>query len=88
MIFLGNLSVEQIEKRTGITLSEADREFMKSNRQEKINNTPLETGKWHCYDLPFMLMTHDEQTATIYRDMLMRYDWSSCREALRISWES
>ena len=87
MIFLGNLSVKQIEERTGITLSDADREFMSANRQEKVNNTELEVGKWHCYDIPFMLMTHDKQTAIVYRDMLNRYDWSKCREALSIGWE-
>ena len=87
MIFLGNLSVSQIEKRTGITLSDADREYMIANRQEKINNTPLETGKWHCYVIPFMVMVHDKQTAIVYRDMLSRYDWSKCREALQIGWE-
>lgn len=87
MLFLGNLSVTQIEKRTGITLSDIDREFMNANRQERINDTPLEIGKWHCYDIPFMLMTHDKQTATAYNDRLMKYDWSKCREALQIGWE-
>lgn len=87
MIFLGNLSTAQLEKRTGITFSDADREYLNANRQEAINHTPLETGKWHCYDIPFMLMTHDKQTAETYRDMLGKYDWSNCREALQIGWE-
>lgn len=86
-IFLGNLSVSQIESRTGITLSDSDREYMNANRQEKVNDTKLETGKWHCFDMPFMIMTHDKQTATAYKDMLMKYDWSKCREALQIGWE-
>lgn len=86
-IFLGNLSVSQIESRTGITLSDSDREYMNANRQEKVNDTKLETGKWHCFDMPFMIMTHDKQTAVKYRDMLMTYDWSSCREVLQIGWE-
>ncbi len=86
MIYLGNLSVSQLESRTGITLSEADRAFMGANRQE--NTTPLEIGKWHCYDIPFLIMTHDRQTAITYRDMLMKYDWSICREQLQICWET
>lgn len=84
-IYLGNLTVDQIEKRTGITLSDDDREFMKSNRQENVS-IPLEEGKWHCYDIPLMLMTRDIKTAIIYKDMLTKYDWSSCREALQIGY--
>lgn len=40
-IYLGNLSVEQLEKRTGITLTDEHREYMKEHRQEAVNNTPL-----------------------------------------------
>ena len=87
-IFLGNLSVEQIERRSGITLSDEDREYLKANHQAKVNNTPLEHGKWHCYDIPFMLMVHDKSTAVTYRDMLEKYDWGKCREPLQIGWES
>ena len=34
-IFLGNLSVEQIEKRTGIILSDEHREHMIAHRQKE-----------------------------------------------------
>lgn len=86
-IYLGNLSVEQIEKRTGITLSDKHRDYMKANRQEAINNTPLEVGKWHCFDIPFMIMTGNKETAEHYIDMLSTYDWSECKEPLQIGWE-
>lgn len=47
-IYLGNLSVEQIEKRTGITLTDEHREYMKKHRQEAVNDTPLEEiGRAH-----------------------------------------
>ena len=88
LIFLGNLSTDQIEKRTGITLSDEDREYLTAHRQEAINNTPLEVGKWHCYDIPFMVMVHDKQTAELYRNMLGKYDWTKCKESLQIGWES
>ena len=87
-IYLGNLTIEQIESRSGITLSNKDRYFFKANRQEVVNDTPLEHGKWHCYDIPFMLMVHDKSTAVTYRDILEKYDWNKCREALQIGWES
>lgn len=86
-IFLGNLSVEQFEKRTGIILTDEHREYMKEHRQEAVNNTPLEVGAWHCFDLPFMLMTSDKATAEFYRDMLSDYDWTKCKECLQIGWE-
>ena len=87
MIYLGNLSVKQIEERTGITLSDTDREYMNTNRQEEVNNTALKKGKWHCFDMPFMIVTHDKKTADIYKKLFEKYDWSTCREVLRIGWE-
>ena len=86
-IYLGNLSVEQIEERTGITLKDEDREYLKKHRQEAVNDTPLEVGKWHCFDIPFMIMTGNQETAEHYRDMLLSYDWSNCKEPLQIGWE-
>lgn len=87
-IYLGNLSIEQIEKRTGITLTDEDRDYLKKHRQEAVNNTPLEVGKWHCFDIPFMIMASDKATAELYRDMLSAYDWTKCKECLRIGWET
>lgn len=87
-IFLGNLTVEQIEWRLGIHLSEEHRKELADNRQEKVNNTPIEPGKWRCFDWPFMMMTHDMETASKFRDILMRYDMSQCHETFQIGWEA
>ncbi len=87
IIHLGNLSVEQIEKRTGITLSDEHREYMKAHRQEAVNDTPIADGAWHCFDIPFRIMTGNKETAEHYRDMLSTYDWSECKEPLQIGWE-
>ena len=87
-IYLGNLTVEQIEKRLGIKLNDQDKKRLEDTRQQRVNDTPIETGKWHCYDLPFMFMTHDKKTAETFRDMFMNYDISSCRETFQIGWES
>lgn len=86
-IYFGNLSVEQIEKRTGITLMDEHREYMEKHRQEAVNDTPLEVGAWHCFDIPFIVMTSDKTTAEFYRDMLSAYDWTKCKECLQIGWE-
>ena len=87
-IYLGNLTVEQIERRLGIRLTEEHRKELADNRQERVNNTPLEPGKWHCYDCPFMLMTHDMKTAEKYRDILCSYNMSGCHETFQIGWEA
>ena len=87
-LYLGNLSVEQIERRVGIELTEEDREYMRNNRQERVKNIPLEHGKWHCYDMPFMIMVSDRETAEAYLRMFRKYDFSNCREALRIGYEN
>lgn len=86
-IYLGNLSVKQIEKRTGITLSDENREYMEAHRQNTVNNTPIADGKWHCFDIPFTIMTGNKETAEYYRDMLLAYDWTKCKEPLQIGWE-
>lgn len=83
-IFLGNLTIEQIEERAGIVLSDDDRKYMKANRQEKVNDTPIDVGKWHGFDIPFAIMVGDKETATMYNNLLSKYDWSKCKEPLRI----
>ena len=87
MIFLGNLSPQQIEKRLQITFSQEDLEFLTANRQEKVNNTPLERGKWHCYDLPFLLMCDTTETVETMKALFMRdYPFPS-KETFQIGWE-
>ena len=88
MIFLGNLMPSQIEKRLGIELTEADKELLLNTHQAEINHRPIEVGRWHCYDLPFMLMTHDKDTAIKFRDLFMKYDASTFKECFQIAWEN
>lgn len=86
-IYLGNLMPEQIERRLGIELSEEDKMFLLETHQGAVNNTPMEHGKWHCFDLPFMLKTRDEETAIVFRDLFMKYDTSTFKECFQIGWE-
>ena len=84
-IMLGNLTVRQIEDRTGIKFSDKDVAELNEMRQEKAEN--IESGKWHCFDLPFMIMCGDKPTAEKILNMLNVYDWSQSKQALQISWE-
>lgn len=86
MIFLGNQTVDDMERRLHIKFSEEHRAFLEENRQQKVNDTPLEPGKWHCYDIPFMLMTHDKETALTYKKLFSDYTLSG--ETFQIGWEA
>ena len=68
-IMLGNLSVEQIEKRLKIEIPEDLKEYMSKNRQENISK-PVESGKWHCFDIPFMVVCGGKEAAIKFRDSL------------------
>lgn len=85
-IYLGNLSIEDIEKRTGIILTDEHRQYMNEHRQMEVNSIPIKKGFWHGFDIPFMLMASDKETAKKYVDMLSVYDWSKCKESLRIGY--
>lgn len=85
-IMLGNLTLKQIEGRTGIELSAEDRAELNGMRQEKAEN--IASGKWHCFDLPFMIVCGDKPTAEKMVKILSAYDWSKAKQVIRISWES
>lgn len=81
-IMLGDQSVSQIETRLGIEFPEDIREFMKQTHQPSATN--IEKGKWHCFDLPFILVCGDMETATkIYNSVKDRS--SECKEKLQFS---
>lgn len=84
-IMLGNLTLKQIEDRTGIELSAEDRAELSRMRQEKAEN--IASGKWHCFDLPFMIVCGDKPTAEKMVKILSACDWSKAKQALQISWE-
>ena len=84
-IMLGNLTLKQIEGRTGIELSAEDRADLNGMRQEKAEN--IASGKWHCFDLPFMIVCGDKPTAEKMVKILSAYDWSKAKQVLQITWE-
>jgi len=67
-MYIGNLCIEEIENRTGVQFSEELRSYMKPRRQEKAAN--VAEGKWHCFDMPFILVCGDIKTAvTIFEQL-------------------
>ena len=77
-IMLGDLTVEQIEQRLGIALSDEEREFMRKTRQLVAAN--VKEGKWHCFDMPFMIVAGGMDFAGKLNEMLMPYaDQMKCQ---------
>lgn len=60
-IMLGNLGLDEIQKRAGVSFPAELVEWMTDKRQEEASN--IKAGMWHCFDLPFMLVCGDLPTA-------------------------
>jgi len=82
MILLGNLTIEQMEARTGVTFSEELKNFLKETYQ--ANATNIAPNKWHCFDIPFTLVCGDMQIAQkIYN--YLKLEAKNFKEPLQIS---
>lgn len=65
---LGNLTVEQIEQRSGVSFPKELKDYMEPRHQSQASN--IAKGKWHCFDLPFILLCGDMETAEqIYKHL-------------------
>lgn len=70
-IYLGNLTVEQIEERLGIQFSDSEKEELGAARQENASN--IAAGKWHCFDIPFMIACGSYDFAERVKEILTPY---------------
>lgn len=81
-MMLGNLNTDQIEKRLGIVFPEKVKTFMNENHQHEAAN--IKPGKWHCFDIPFVLVCGDMKTAeTIFYPL--KEQGGKVKEQLQIS---
>lgn len=69
-IMLGNQSLQQIETRCEIRIPEPLRTKLIENRQENVSYK-IQKGKWHCFDLPFMLVLGGEELFNEVKDTLI-----------------
>lgn len=81
-IQLGNLSIAEIEKRSGVKFPEELVNYMEPRRQEKAEG--VKTGQWHCFDIPFNLLCGDMETATEIHKHLAPFS-KDFKELLQIS---
>lgn len=81
-IYLGNLSINEIEKRSGVEFPKELKDYMEPTRQQSASN--IKKGEWHCFDIPFVLVCGDMQTATEIHGHLKEFS-SDFKEPLQIS---
>ena len=60
-MMLGNLTIPEMEKRMGIKIPVDTVAFMNAAHQDKAEK--IAKGKWHCFDIPFILLCGDADTA-------------------------
>lgn len=65
---LGNLSVEQMERRMGITFPGDLKEVLAKYHQSAA--TDIKPGFWHCFDMPFTMVCGNTDLAELVRDKL------------------
>lgn len=81
-IYLGNLSIAEMEKRSGVEFPEKLKEYMGPRRQQSASN--IKQGAWHCFDVPFVLVCGDMETATEIHGYMKAFS-SQFKESLEIS---
>jgi len=67
-IMLGNLTLAEMEARSGVEWPEDLKRYMADRHQPKASG--IAPGKWHCFDLPFQLVCGDMETAQKVYDHL------------------
>jgi hypothetical protein len=70
-IFLGNLSLDQMQSRLGIRLSEEEIQAF-PNRQDNVSMR-LAPNTWHCFDIPFFIECDSMETAQRVYDIMKKY---------------
>jgi hypothetical protein len=70
-VFLGNLSIHQIQERLGIELTAEEVKFFESSWQERASD--IDPNKWHCFDMPFMLACGSREFAIKVYGILGQY---------------
>ncbi len=81
-MLIGNLTVVQIEAKLGIAFPDDIREFMNATHQERFDD--VAPGKWHCAELPFVMVCGDMAIAEkIYNSV--KDKTAECKEQLLFS---
>lgn len=83
-IMLGNLTLEQMQKRCGFSFPQEALDIL-SNHQPEVNGRDIEAGRWHCFDIPFMVMCGSQEMAQSLAMTLMPFA-DKFKTPLQVSW--
>lgn len=72
-IYLGNLSIEQIEREYSVTLTDEDKQWLQEHHQDKASN--IQSDKWHFFDIPRVMMTGSHECAKEIYDRFAKYSF-------------
>ena len=82
---LGNVSIEDLQKRTGWNFSKKDYDFLVKYRQDNAQN--IEKDKFHIFDIPFMVLCGEDIKDDVM-ELLSKYnDKQTSKEQISIAWE-
>ena len=82
-MMLGNLSARQIEDRLGIKFAEPFRAELEQTHNPHAED--IKPGKWHCFDIPFLLRCGDRPTADRIAGEMMKQEMEM-RCPISIDW--
>lgn len=68
IMYLGNLSLNEIENRCGVEFPKDLKDYMADKHQAHASD--VAKGKWHCFDAPFMLVCGGMEMAKHVADYL------------------
>lgn len=71
-ILLGNLTISEMERRCGITLTENERKTLEDLREETISEV-RGNNKIHIYDMPFLIECGNAEARETVIDIIMPY---------------
>lgn len=81
-IMLGNLTASDLQGRLGITFLQDDMDFLNATHQSSATN--IADDKWHCFDIPFVIVAGSYSTAEKVYEILKKHS-SQIMEPLNIS---
>lgn len=72
-IYLGNLSVEQIEKDYSVTFADDDKQWLEKHHQPEANK--IQSDKWHFFDIPRIMMAGSKEFALEIYNVFQKYSF-------------
>lgn len=70
-IYLGNLSIGQIESEYSVVFTDEDKQWLKEHHQDEASN--IQSDKWHFFDIPRVMMAGSYEFAKEINDRFEKY---------------